>query len=59
MLQAALELAHLVHQDNVLTVLDRQEYLVIGKGILTLRTWFSVDVGNVTMFQENLDFLRL
>ena len=59
MSRAAFELAHLVHQDRELTVLDRQEYLVIGSKILTLRIWFSVDVGNVTMFQESLDFLRL
>ena len=59
MSRAAFELAHLVHQDNGLIVLDRQEYLVIGSKILTLRIWFSVDVGNVTMFQESLDFLRL
>ena len=59
MSRAAFELAHLVHQDNGLIVLDRQEYLVIGSKILTLRIWFSVDVGNVTMFQESVAFLRV
>ena len=53
------ELAHQDHQEKELIVRDRQEYLVIGNKILTLRTWFSVDDGNVAMFQVNLDYVRL
>ena len=45
--------------DGDLTVLDQQEYLVIGKTILTVRISYSVDVGNATMFEESLDFVRL
>jgi hypothetical protein len=58
-LHRRLELAHLVLEDNDLTVLDQQEYLVIGNKTLHLRIWYSVDDGNVRMFKENLDYLRI
>jgi hypothetical protein len=54
-----LELAHLVLEDSDLTVHDQQEYLVIGNKTLHLRIWYSVDAGNVRMFEENLDYLRI
>lgn len=53
------ELAQLVLEDKELIVLDQQEYLVIGNKTLHLRIWYSVDAGNVRMFEENLDFLRI
>jgi hypothetical protein len=48
-----------VLQDGELIVLDQQEYLVIGKRILTARISFSVVAGNVITFQENFDYLRI
>jgi hypothetical protein len=53
------ELAQLVLEDNDLIVQDQQEYLVIGNKTLNLRIWCSVDAGNVRMFEENLDYLRI
>jgi len=58
-LHRRLELAQLVLEDKELIVLDQQEYLVIGNKTLHLRIWYSVDAGNVRMFEENLDYLRI
>jgi hypothetical protein len=38
---------------------DQQEYLVIGNKTLHLRIWYSVDAGNVRMFEGNLDYLMI
>jgi hypothetical protein len=53
------QLENQVLQDGELTVLDQQEYLVIGERILTARISFSVVDGNVITFQESFDYLRI